>query len=134
MRHLFVLIFLAGYFSISANDLIPPKKEGNIIGIWVNDYDYAVMEFKKEGDTYVGILIKPAKGHELDKNGNPRKNEKLIKGLKYENGIYVNGELYIPILNKYMKCEIKSIHEDLLEQYIRFGILKKTVTWSRVKE
>ena len=133
MKQLFVLIFILGSFSISANDPIPPKKEGNIIGVWVNDYDHSVMEFKKEGDTFVGILIKPAKGHELDKNGNPRKNEKLITGLKYEDGIYINGELYIPILDKYMKCNIKQIHEDSFEQYIRFGILKKTVNWSRVK-
>jgi len=134
MRHFFVLIFIVGSVSVSANDPIPPKKESSIIGVWVNDYDHAVMEFKKEGDTFVGILIKPAKGHELDKNGNPRKNEKLITGLKYENGIYVNGELYIPILDKYMKCDIKPIHKDLFEQYIHFGFLKKTVTWSRVKK
>jgi len=133
MKHLFFLIFIIGSVSISANEPIPPKKESSIIGVWVNDYDQAVMEFKKEGNTFVGILIKPAKGHELDKNGNPRKSEKLITGLKYEDGIYVNGELYIPILDKYMKCDIKPIHEDSFEQYIRFGFMKKTVKWSRVK-
>jgi uncharacterized protein (DUF2147 family) len=133
MKHIFFLFFVIGSFSILANDLIPPKKEGNIVGTWTNDYDHAVMEFKKEGNTYVGILIKPAKGHELDKNGNPRKNEKLISGLKYEDGNYVDGEIYIPKLDKYMNCDIKPTDEDSFKLNVRFGIMKRTVKWIRVK-
>ena len=130
---MFLLIFIASSLSVFANKPIPPEKEGNIIGTWTNDYDHAVMEFKKEGNTYVGILIKPAKGHELDKNGNPRKNEKLISGLKYEDGKYVDGEMYIPKLDKYMDCDIKPTDENTFKLNIRFGIMKRTVEWTRVR-
>ncbi len=133
MKHWLLLFLILCSYSISANDLIPPKREGNIVGVWTNDYDHAVMEFKKDGNTYVGILVKPAKGHELDKNGNPRKNERLISGLKYENGNYVNGEIYIPKLDKYMDCDIKPTTEDSFKLNIRYGIMKRTIKWRRIK-
>ena len=133
MNYLSILIVMIGSFSMAGNDPIPPKKADNLVGTWTNDYDHAVMEFKKEGTTFVGILIKPAKGHELDKNGNPRKNEKLISGLKYEEGNYVDGEIYIPKLDKYMDCDIKPTDENTFKLNIRFGIMKRTVEWTRVK-
>ena len=133
MKRILILIISIGLLSISANDPILSKKEGNLVGTWTNDYDYAVMEFKKEGSTYIGILIKPAKGHELDENGNPRKKEKLISGLKYEAGNYVDGEIYIPKLDKYMDCDIKPTDDDSFKLNIRFGIMKRTVEWVRVK-
>ena len=133
MKFVLFSIVLVGSFSMTNIDLISLEKESNIVGTWTNDYDHAVMEFKKEGNTFVGILIKPAKGHELDKNGNPRKNEKLITGLKYEEGNYVDGSIYIPKLDKYMDCDIKPIAEDAFKLNIRFGIMKRTVEWTRIK-
>ncbi len=133
MKQAFFIIFILAWMSFSANNPIHPKKEGNILGTWTNDYDHAVMEFKKEGNTFVGILVKPAKGHELDKNGNPRKNEKLIKGLKYEDGNYVDGEMYIPKLDKYMDCDIQPTGDDSFKLNIRFGLMKRTIDWTRMK-
>ena len=119
--------------SISMTDPYATTKESTLIGVWTNDYDHAVMEFKKEGNAFIGILIKPAKGHELDKNGNPRGKEKLITGLKYRDGNYVDGEIYIPKLDKYMNCDIKPIDENSFKLNIRFGIMKRTVEWTRME-
>ena len=126
-------IFIIGSTTLFANNPIPPKKEGNIVGTWTNDFDHAIMEFKKEGNTYIGILIKPAEGHELDKNGKPRKNEKIIKGLVYKDGIYVDGQIYITKFDKYMDCDIKPLGEDAFKLNIRYGIMKRTVEWKRIK-
>ena len=133
MKQVLLIFFILANIPLIANDLIPPKKEGNIVGTWTNDYDHAVMEFKKEGNTFIGILVKPAEGHELDKDGNPRKNEKLIKGLKYQDGNYVDGEIYIPKLDKYMDCDIIPTGENSFNLNIRFGIMKRTVEWTRIK-
>jgi len=133
MKYLLFLIVTIGSFSMTETKLIPSEKESNLIGTWTNDYDHAIMEFKKEGSTFIGILIKPAKGHELDKNGNPRKNEKLITGLKYDDGNYVDGSIYIPKLDKYMDCDIKPTDTNSFKLNIRFGIMKRTVEWTRVK-
>ena len=133
MKQILFSIFMIGSIALFSNIPIPPEKEGNLVGTWTNDYDHAVMEFKREGNSYIGILIKPAKGHELDKNGNPRKNEKLITGLKYEDGNYVDGEIYIPKLDKYMDCDIKTTDNDSFKLNIRFGIMKRSIKWTRVK-
>ncbi len=132
MKQLVFSLFFMGSILLFANDPVSPEKEGDLIGTWTNDFDHAIMEFKKEGDTYVGILLKPAEGHELDKNGNPRKKEKIIKGLKYENGSYVDGEIFITKFDKYMNCAIKP-NGDTFELTVRFGLMKRTVEWRRLK-
>ena len=133
MKFLPFLIVTIVTSSISEKNLVLSEKDYNLIGTWTNDFDHAVMEFKREGNTYVGILVKPAEGHELDKNGNPRKNERLITGLKYEGGNYVDGSIYIPKLDKYMDCDIKPTDDDSFKLNIRFGIMKRTIEWTRLK-
>lgn len=133
LNHLQVFIFLLGAFC-----LFPSSKAGDaavvdITGTWTNDFDHAIMEFQKEGDTYVGILLKPAKGHELDKNGNPRKQEKIIKGLEYQNGIYIGGRIYVNKFDKYMDCDIKPLGENTLKLNVRYGPMKRSVEWRRIK-
>jgi uncharacterized protein (DUF2147 family) len=133
MKYLHLSIFLIiGFGLLSATDTKSPEKEGNLVGVWTNDFDEAIMEFKKEGKTYVGILLKPAKGHELDENGNPRKYEKIIKDLVYKDGKYVNGEIYVTKFDKYMDCDIQP-NGDTFKLTIRYGIMKRTVEWRRIK-
>lgn len=132
IKQLFFTIFILGSISLFAYGPIPPKKEGDLVGTWTNDFDHAIVEFKKEGNTYVGILTKPAEGYELDKNGNPRKNEKIIKGLVYKDGNYVNGQIYVTKFDKYMDCDIKPLGENSIKLNVRYGVMKRTVEWRRI--
>ncbi len=133
MNYLLVITFLFSSFSLLHDPKADDAAVTDITGTWTNDFDHAIIEFQKEGDTYSGILIKPAKGHELDKNGNPRKQEKIIEGLKYQNGVYVGGTIYVNKFNKYMDCDIKPLGEDALKLNVRYGIMKRSVEWKRIK-
>ena len=111
---------------------ISPLHQDVIVGIWTNDDDHAIIELKKEGNFYVGILLRPAKGYELDKNGKPRGKERVITGLTHKDGEYIDARIFIAIFERYMDCDIVPVNANKLTFNIRYGIIKRSTELRRL--
>lgn len=120
-----------------------------ILGVWLNNTKDAKVEiFEKEGN-YFGKIVWvaiPAK-----KDGSTNTNLKypdpeqirskimgleILSNLKYENGEWVDGEIYSPKKKEKADCKIK-ISDDNKELYVTASkgfLFSKTVVWTRTGE
>lgn len=103
-----------------------------VLGKWTNSFDNAIIEFIEIDNTYSARLIKPAEGYEVDKKGNSRIGETILKQLKYQNGSYIEGHFYLSKFNKYMDCTLIPVDKDF-DLKISFGLMKRTIRWTRIK-
>jgi uncharacterized protein (DUF2147 family) len=143
-RQLASLFLLLIFGSISQSKA---QSEGAILGRWLNTEKTAHIEIEKSGSVFLGKIIwlanpspdgKPA----TDRNNS---NEKLrsrpliglsiIDGLKYEKGVWKDGEIYDPNSGKTYSCELKLLSDEILEVkgYLGFSFVGKTVEWTRIK-
>lgn len=123
------------------------QTESAILGLWYNTEKTAQVEIVKSGSTYQGKIVwlkdpnpdgKPA----IDKqNSNPKLRTRplmglaILDGLKYDDGMWKNGEIYDPVSGKTYSCELKLKTNSILEVkgYVGFSFVGRTVEWTRIK-
>lgn len=120
-----------------------------IEGVWLVESKDAHIKIFKSGNEYVGEIIwikdpiDPETGKaQLDKN-NPEPSLKtrkilgmrLMKGLTFDDGVWVNGSIYDANNGKTYSCQISSINQNTIELtgYLGFTWLGRTDTWTRVR-
>lgn len=120
-----------------------------ILGVWLNNTKDAKIEiFEKEGN-YFGKIVWVAIPAKEDGSTNtnlkypdPEQIKSKIMGLeilsnlKYENGEWVDGEIYSPKKKEKADCKIK-ISDDNKELYVTASkgfLFSKTVVWTRAGE
>lgn len=136
-----IFLFLGSALSAQA------QSEGAILGKWYNTEKTAQIEIKKIGSEFFGSIVW-LKDPTLDgkpitdqKNSDPKLRSRqlvgmpLVESLKFENGMWKDGEIYDPFSGKTYSCEAKLQTMDVLEVkgYIGFSFVGRTVVWTRVK-
>ena len=123
------------------------QSEDAVVGKWLTADKTAQIAIQKTGTDYIGKVIwlkdPTVDGKPLtDKNNeDPKLRDRpidglvLISGLRYEKGMWKDGEIYDPKTGKTYSCEIRLPSTDVLELkgYLGFSFVGKTVTWTRVK-
>jgi uncharacterized protein (DUF2147 family) len=138
---LLILLYLVLGFDAKA------QSENAILGKWYNTEKTAQIEIKKIGSEFFGNIIwlkdptidgKPITDQ---KNSDPKLRTRqlvgmpLLESLKFEKGMWKDGEIYDPFSGKTYSCEVKLRTIDVLEVkgYIGFSFVGRTVVWHRVK-
>lgn len=128
--------------------LVAQNNPDAILGVWQTESKDARMEIFRRGDLYYGKLlwgnrIVEADGKTSKKDiHNPDgqlKSRNIIgivnlSGLKYENGIYINGTIYDPPSGRTYDC--KAWLEDgklQLRGFIGLSVIGRTATWHKLK-
>lgn len=138
-----LLILLLMAYSLPTN----AQSENKVLGLWYNTEKTAQVEIIKSGSEFIGKIAwlqepnpngKPAMDKE---NPDPKMKQRplmglsLLKGLKYSDGMWKDGEIYDPKTGKTYSCEIKLKSDAVLEVkgYVGFSFVGRTVEWTRVK-
>lgn len=153
---LFVFSFIALASVLSTNlDMAQPllsikTNPDEVIGIWVSEAQDSKMEIYKSGNTYSGrllagwgntfyekdgkILKKDSKNPDSTLRNCPLLNMKFITDLRYKDGEYTGGTLYVAQLGRTVSCKIKFNQRTLvMRAYVGFPLLGMTKKWTKVK-
>jgi uncharacterized protein (DUF2147 family) len=138
----FILSILTASISINAQ-----SDSDRILGVWLNNTKDAKIEIFEKDGKYFGKIVCFTMPAEEDgsintnlKNPDPEQIKSKIIGLEilsnleYENGEWVDGEIYSPKKRERADCKIK-ISDDNKELYLTASkgfLFSKTVVWSRV--
>jgi len=140
---------LFSVFCVFISFTSPAQSSNAIEGVWLVESQDAHIKIFKSGNEYVGEIIwikdpiDPETGKpQLDKN-NPepalrtRKvlGMRLMRGLTYDEGEWVNGSIYDANNGKTYSCEIAFINQNTIELtgYVGFTWLGRTDKWTRVR-
>jgi uncharacterized protein (DUF2147 family) len=140
MRHLVISILLiASQFSFQK-----AASSDKIVGVWLNEEKSNKIEIYKVSDTYSGKIVwieQLESNSELDpkdkNNPNPKMRSRsilgmdIITGLKYSNGKWENGTLYIPQKGIYAPCTVELHADSKLSLVVSKGRFSRTKTWIR---
>ena len=136
-----VMLFLA------LGSLMAQTNQEVIIGTWETDAKDAKMEIFKTGNLYYGRLLWGNKVVEADgktsKKDSKNPDEKLrtrniigivnLKNLKFDDGNYVDGEIYDPPSGKTYACKAWMENGKLnLRGFIGFSLLGRTAIWHKL--
>ena len=120
LRYLFGIAFL---LSLSFNSLSAQTSERDILGTW-KAWDNLLLIYENDNGIVEGIYV--------DENGKQSQKEKVVRNLKYTDGIW-EGDLYSKKRNKSSKieCHFKSPEEIIVKLKItRF--FSKSFSWEKV--
>lgn len=136
-----IMLFLA------LGSLMAQTNQDAIIGTWETDAKDAKMEIFKTGNLYYGRLLWGNKVVEADgktsKKDSKNPDEKLrtrniigivnLKNLKFDDGNYVDGEIYDPPSGKTYDCKAWLENGKLnLRGFIGFSLLGRTAIWHKL--
>ena len=138
-----LLIVLLGFAEI-----LQAQSKSKIIGVWYNTEKTAQIEIMENEDEMIGKLVwiqldegDPETLTDLVNSDSSLRNRPLmgltiLKGLKYKNGIWSEGEIYDPESGLSYTCEIQLKKKDLLEVkgFLGDSWVSRTVEWNRVKK
>lgn len=146
-----LLVFLLGMlFIIPTSTLQAQNKEGDVIGVWLNqDEDAHVEMFKRDGKIYGKIvwLKEPLDAEtgkpKTDKNNpdpklksTPTLGLEILKGFSFDGKKeWSGGEIYDPKSGKTYSSYMTFENKDKLKirGYIGVSLLGRTTYWKRVK-
>ncbi|RAI91352.1 DUF2147 domain-containing protein [Algoriphagus yeomjeoni] len=137
-----ILLVLLVSQSVSA------QSKSKIIGIWYNSDKTAQIEIMENADEMIGKLVwiqredgDPAVFTDLVNADTSLRNRPLmgltiLKGLKFKNGIWSEGEIYDPESGLSYNCELQLKKKDILEirGFLGDTWVSRTVEWNRVKK
>lgn len=137
---LFIITFL--FFGVASAQLPADR----ILGIYLTDEKDAKVEIFKKGNKYFGktIWIKSKNNIDsrtlLDKN-NPNKSLRtrhllglvFLTDLIYEDGVWVDGEIYAPKEGLYVNGEFKFLSNGDLELKASYFLISQTRVWKRLQ-
>lgn len=132
---------------LAMGSLMAQTNQEAIIGTWETDAKDAKMEIFKTGNLYYGRLLWGNKVVEADgktsKKDSKNPDEKLrtrniigivnLKNLKFDDGKYVDGEIYDPPSGKTYSCKAWMENGKLnLRGFIGFSLLGRTAIWHKL--
>ena len=145
MKYLFLSVYLFGF--LATPHAVAPNNGDVILGLWWTDDKRAKIEIYKKGNEYFGKIAWLETPN--DKNGNPILDKEnpdeelrkkpvmglnLIKGFVYDDGRWVDGEIYDPDEGKTYDCVMKLKRGKLeVRGYIGLTMFGRTVVWTKVE-
>jgi uncharacterized protein (DUF2147 family) len=143
------IFFLNAMLFLATISFAQSLSSDKIVGVWLTEDKDLKIEIFKTGNAYSGKLLWSKEMFEADgktsKKDDKNPNDKLksrpwqgivhITGLTYEDGEYIDGELYRPQDgNMYsLKAELKSINKLETRGYMGVPMMGKTFKWTRVE-
>lgn len=143
--------FLLLVFLVSGSGLFNSSFAQNIddiLGVWLVGSKDAHIKIFRIGNEFVGEIvwvkdpIDPKTGKpQLDVNNpepslrsRPVLGMRLMKGLDFEDGEWIDGDIYDANSGKIYSCQIEKISKDEIELtgYIGFSWIGRSDTWTRV--
>lgn len=138
-----LLLVLFGYAEV-----LNAQSKSKIVGVWFNTEKTAQIEIMENEDEMIGKLVwirqdegDPETFTDLVNSDSSLRDRPLmgltiLKGLKYNNGIWSDGEIYDPESGLSYTCEIQLKKKDLLEVkgFLGDSWVSRTVEWNRVKK
>lgn len=137
----YLLVFLTLSLFASAQ-----QKADDILGVWFNEEKTGKIEVYKDNNKYMGKIVwvdlKPEDSGFDENNPDPQKRKQplqgllILKGFEYEEGEYVDGEIYDPKNGKTYSCYMKLETKDKLfvRGFIGLSLIGRTTYWTRVKD
>ena len=141
-----LLVFLvsgSGFFNSSF-----AQNTDGILGVWLVGSKDAHIKIFRIGNEFVGEIVRvkdpidPKTGKpQLDVNNpepslrsRPVLGMRLMKGLDFEDGEWIDGDIYDANSGKIYSCQIEKISKDEIELtgYIGFSWIGRSDTWTRV--
>tara|TARA_R110002020_G_scaffold238414_7_gene450923 strand:- start:923 stop:1369 length:447 start_codon:yes stop_codon:yes gene_type:complete len=133
---------------VGSTEVLNAQSKSKIVGVWYNTEKTAQIEIMENDNEMIGKLVwiqqdegAPEKSTDLVNSDSSLRNRPLmgltiLKGLKYNNGIWSEGEIYDPESGVSYTCELQLKKKDLLEVkgYLGDSWVSKTVEWNRVKK
>ena len=133
---------------LGSAEFLQAQSKSKIIGVWYNTEKTAQIEIMENEDEMIGKLVwiqldegDPETLTDLVNSDTSLRNRPLmgltiLKGLKYKNGIWSEGEIYDPESGLSYTCEIQLKKKDLLEVkgFLGDSWVSRTVEWNRVKK
>ncbi|MFC5623515.1 DUF2147 domain-containing protein [Algoriphagus winogradskyi] len=137
-----VLLILLG------NESVRAQSKSKIIGVWFNTEKTAQIEIMENENEMIGKLVwiqheegNPEPFTDIVNSDTSLRNRPLmgltiLKGLKYKNGIWSEGEIYDPESGLSYTCELQLKKKDILEVkgFLGDSWVSRTVEWNRVKK
>ena len=145
MKKIFVILSLISFSSFS---LAEKFSADDVLGFWLTKEERAVIQIYKNGDKYEGKLVWLIDVHtgkkEIvldDKNPDQELQKRSLQGLvnlrgfKFDEGEWVDGEIYDPKKGKTYsaKMKLKNQNELHLRGYIGIPMFGRTSEWKRQK-
>ncbi|GAA3912228.1 DUF2147 domain-containing protein [Chitinophaga oryziterrae] len=116
-----MLALILGLFSAHAFSQSADK----INGEWTNDqHDKKILFHKTNDGTYEGEII-------WTKGTKAKPGDTIIKGLKFRDNKYTDGQLFLPARGEWVKCSAVLKNENTLEITGSKSMFSKTVTWTK---
>lgn len=139
---IFLLLILLG-----STEVLKAQAKSKIVGVWFNTEKTAQIEIMENENEMIGKLvwIQQDQGDETftdlvnsdtSLRNRPLMGLTILKGLKYNNGIWSDGEIYDPESGISYNCELQLKKKDILEikGFLGDSWVSRTVEWSRVKK
>nr|WP_170857030.1 DUF2147 domain-containing protein [Algoriphagus locisalis] len=137
-----VLLIICGHQTVQG------QSKSKIIGIWYNTEKTARIEIMENENEMIGKLvwIRQNEGDpevfldvvnaDTSLRNRPLMGLTILKGLKYNNGIWSEGEIYDPESGLSYTCELQLKKKDVLEVkgFLGDSWVSRTVEWNRVKK
>ena len=118
IQTLILIAATAGSVQAQSNETIDP-----LIGKWSNEDKSRVIEFRKAGDKFEGIIISASDPSLIGK--------KQFTEVELKNGQY-RGSLHLPRKNRRFSCTIKMLNNGSLEITAQAGFSSRSQIWTRV--
>ena len=133
---------------LGTTDVLFAQSKSKIVGVWFNTEKTAQIEIMENENEMIGklIWIQPKEGDpqeftdvvnsDSSLRDRPLMGLTILKGLKYTNGIWSDGEIYDPESGLSYTCEIQLKKKDILEVkgFLGDSWVSRTVEWNRVKK
>lgn len=143
--------FLLFVFIVAASGMCNKTSAQNIndiVGVWLVGSKDAHIKIFKVGNEFVGEIVwvkdpidpktgKPqldVKNPEPDLRTRPVIGMRLMNGLEYDDGEWVDGSIYDANTGKTYSCQIEKVDDKTIELtgYIGFSWIGRSDTWKRV--
>jgi uncharacterized protein (DUF2147 family) len=101
----------------------------SLSGTWLTPEGRSKVEIKPCGATHCGTIVWMQNPKNDEKNADPTLRARPLLGVQILNG----DKLYAPERGKTVDAKFALVTPDSLEIRVSLGLVKKTVTWTRVK-
>ena len=111
-----------------------------LLGTWLTPNGQSKIAITKCDDRLCGAITWMQTPRNDEKNADATQRQRplvgaqIASGFQHDGGSSWNGKLYAPERGKSMDAKLVLVADDSLEVRVSVGMVKKTVTWTRVKQ
>ncbi len=139
-------LLLITTFILNLNIISIQQEDGDqILGTWVNEEQTTHIEIYKEGGLYYGKIVwlpatEDPEGNPLVDKNNPDEELRdrelwglnIMEDFEYKNGEWKGGTFYSPQRGQKISPTLALSGNDTLKIKVKRGLIRRTITWTRL--